>query len=267
MKKSRVIAFPAVVGILLFPACVIPLVFVDDSGRAMREIVHRTISLEPAGTVSIDTGAGDVIVRGWDRKEAEILAEDDWGRPGFRGDWIWGDSRRGLPDVSIDTFENFVRIQTRSSGREDVVRPVHYTLNVPRSVNLKDIRTGQGNVRVSDIFGRVRVDVDEGDVAVENYSGSLEVSVGQGSVEAEILDLRAEDDGRITVRRGDVTLYLQPEATVRLEMSVDNGILSSEFDLGQRPSAKRMSARIGTGEGATVSITVFNGNIRLKKTK
>jgi len=267
MRKTSAIFIPVFVLVLFIPACVIPLIFVDDSGRATREIVHRTIPLEPAGTISVETGAGDIDIRGWERKEAEISAEDEWGRASGRGGWIWGESRQGLPDVVIDQIENFIKIKTRSSGREDVVRPVHYTLNVPRSVNLKDIRTGQGNVRVGDIFGRVRVDVDEGNVAVENYSGSLDVSVNRGSVEAEILDLRTEDEALITVRDGDVTLYLQPEAKVRFEISADHGDITSEFNLGQPLSAKRISARVGTGDGATLSITVLNGNVRLKKTK
>jgi hypothetical protein len=253
--------------LLLLTACFLPFPYGDESGRPEQSTFQRIIPLEPGGTVSIENPAGDVDIRGWERKDVQISADDVWGRPSAPSGWFPGWRASENADVRVDTIENFIKITTRSSGREDVVRPVRFWLDVPRSVNLKDIRVGEGNVRIGDIYGRVRVDLDAGNVAVDNYSGSLDVSVGRGFVDAEILDARPEDETKITVREGDVTLFLQPEANMALEIAAERGEIVSEFDLGQPMPAKKISARIGTPAGASVSVTVLDGSVRLKKTK
>jgi len=265
MKKETIFGILVVAGILASAACVIPLYLSEPNPYPQNQEFYRVIELDPAGTILIENSVGYIEVRGWDRNEVEITAQDEWGRMFGRRDWFYGWGGSSGPNVQVDKIENFVKIKTLISGKEDTLRPVRYYLNVPRSVNLKDIRNGQGDIRIADLYGSVRVELEEGDIKIENFSGSLDISLGKGVVEAELLDMRPDDDIKITVKEGPITLSLQPEVNARLDATAANGTITSDFDLGQALPAKKVKALIGKSEAAAISVTALNGIIRLRK--
>jgi DUF4097 and DUF4098 domain-containing protein YvlB len=165
----------------------------------------------------------------------------------------------------VDQIDRLIKIKA-GSPEEENARPIHFVISVPHSINLTDIRINRGQVHLADVYGNVRVELDEGDISVENFSGSLDLTLIRGSAEAEVLDLRKDDEVKITTKEGDVTLLLQPEVSVRLEASATNGEVNSEFDLGQDLPAKKVSAQIGKAEAA-VQLMTLNGDIHLKKIK
>jgi hypothetical protein len=268
MKKSA-FGFVIFCGILVASACVIPVYFPEPGDFPVRTgEFHRVVALAAEGTVSLENAAGDIDIRGWEKNEVEILAEEAWGWTFARRFWFLG-SRRSGPKVDIDKIDNFLKIKTHALNRdiEEEAPAIHYTLNVPHSINLKDIRAKSGRIRIADLYGKVRVDLEEGDIKVENFSGSLDISLVRGSAEVELLDMRKEDDIKITVKRGDITLFLQPDVMAKIEASAANGTVSGDFDLGQPLPAKKVTAQIGKPEGTALSLTALSGNIRLKKIK
>jgi len=268
MKKTTVVGMIAAAAMLISSACLIPIYLPDSGDYPPRNEFHQVVALDPGGTISLDSSNGDIEIRGWDKNEVEITAEDDWSRAYSRRTWSTGWGGVSGPKIEVDKIENFVKIRTRISGREDEIRSVHFYLNVPRSVNLRDIRGKVGDILIADLYGKVRADLEDGNIKIENFSGSLDLSLGSGTVETEILDLRPDDDIRITVREGPVTLFLQPEVNARIEASAINGTVTAEFDLGQPLPAKKVSGLIGAKtEAAAVSVTALNGNIRLNKVK
>ena len=268
MKKTTVVGTIAAAAMLISSACLIPIYLPDSGGYSPRNEFHQVVALDPGGTISVENSNGDIEIRGWDKNEVEITAEDDWSRTFGRRTWSIGWGGASGPKVDVETIENFVKIRTRISGREDEIRSVHFYLNVPRSVNLRDVRGKVGDILISDLYGKVRADLEDGNIKIENFSGSLDLSLGSGTVEAEMLDLRPDDDIRVTVREGPVTLVLQPEVNARIEASAPYGTVTAEFDLGQPLPAKKISGLIGAKtEAAAVSVTALNGNIRLNKVK
>jgi hypothetical protein len=137
---------------------------------------------------------------------------------------------------------------------------------VPRSVNFDMIRVREGDITIADLYGKVRVEVERGRVQVENYSGSLDLEVGRGSVEAEVLDLRPDDVLKIVARDGDISLLLPDDATARVDAAA-GGAVTSEFDLGRELPARKVEGRVGAGEGATLTLSALQGNVRLLKAK
>ena len=218
------------------------------------------------GAVSLENETGYIEIRGWDQKRVEITAEEN-GFPAFGPRMWFSHGSMSAPCVEVDTFDNFVKIATRATSRETIVRPVHYSLRVPHSVILRTISNKEGDLRIADVYGEIRAEIARGDIRVENCSGSLDLSLDQGSVEAELLDVHPDDEIKITVQEGDITLFLQPEANIAIEAVAPTGRFSSEFDLGQPSTDRRIQTRIGKAEGATASLTTLNGNISLKKTK
>jgi hypothetical protein len=268
MRTSVIRIGVAVLVAAVSASCVIPLMINDDPwwGRSAATF-RRVVALEPGGSLLLENGTGDVEIRGWDRSEVEISAEEGWGRlsrPGFSfGNW----NRASSPDIGVDKIDTLVKIAARKSGGVDVGRPINFVINVPRSITIQDIEMKAGDLALSDLYGKVKADVEEGNVRISNFSGSVDLLAGRGRVEIELLDLRAEDEILLTDKEGDLTVYLQPEANARIEASASNGEITSEFDLGTILPAKKAVGAIGKPGGGTLSLTAFRGDIRLKKTR
>jgi hypothetical protein len=262
MKSARGILLA---GILLFSAACL-LYFPDENWSFPSRVFQQSVSLDPGGAVSLANETGYIEIRGWDQKRVEITAEENW-FPAFGPRMWFSQGNMSAPRVEVDTFDNFVKIVTRATSRETIVRPVHYSLRVPHSVILRTISNKEGDLRIGDVYGEIRAEIARGDIRIENCSGSLDLSLDQGSVEAELLDVHPDDEIKITVQEGDITLFLQPEANIAIEAAAVKGRFSSEFDLGQPSTDRRIQTRIGKAEGATASLTTLNGNISLKKTK
>jgi hypothetical protein len=193
-KRFRLIMILA--WLLSGPACVINLMDLPYERSASRNAFHRILAMEPGGTIQLENEEGDIEIRGWERDEVEITAEAEFlppFRPGFSVS-SWGPPR---PRIQVTSSEDFVKIKSPSLEENRVVGAIHYILNVPKSVDLKDIRNENGDITITDVFGEIAIDLGEGDLIIENFSGSVEVSVDLGTVEADLLDLREEDEIRI----------------------------------------------------------------------
>ena len=239
--------------IFLFCAsCVVAVVGNPEYGRFLPpKEFHKNVPLPAGGTLSLENWGGDILINGWEKDEVDITAEEISGRSfGRRIQFI---NKRGLePNVQVDEEDGFIRIRTDESARDDETSRVNYTLSVPHSVNLKDILNRKGDIHITDLYGKVSLNLQEGDVRIENFSGTLDASVSRGSVEAEILDLREEDEVKILVREGDITLSLESGAEAWIEASAPHGDINSDFDLKSQ-------------KGTRISLTAFNGDIQIKK--
>ena len=77
-----------------------------------------------------------------------------------------------------------------------------------------------------------------------------------------MLDLRAEVIKKITVRAGDLTVFLEAGAAARIEAEASAGI-SSEIDLHQAPLGRKVAAALGAG-GPLIRLKALDGRIALK---
>lgn len=227
------------------------------------EEFQRFLPFSPGGTLSLQNTAGNIEIIGWQDHECEVYAERRI--PSTR-------ERRlrllkfdhYIPKIDIDSFENFIKIQTIPAPAEDATNVVDYYIRVPEAVILKNITNRRGDILIADLYGDVYAETSEGDVTVDNYSGSLHVSAEKGNIEARLFDLRSEDEISLSSNLGKITLYLQPEVSARLELFAPNGEILSEFATESQAPLK--SASFDLGEGHTrISVIAENGNILLKK--
>jgi hypothetical protein len=267
---KRIVAGSAVIGLIaaVSVACVIPLTLHEDPwwGRS-GSVFRRTVPLEPGSELLVENKTGDVEILGWDRPEVEVTAEEGWGRLARPGFGLGGWGRAAGPDIGIDRIENLLKIVARTDSRVDTGRPVNFSVNVPRSISIQSLDMEAGDLVLADLYGKIKADVGEGNVRISNFSGSVDLLVGRGRVEVELLDLRSEDAVLLTVREGDLTVYLQPEARAKIEATASNGEVTSEFDIGAALPAKKVTGAVGPAGGATLSLIAFRGDIHLKRTR
>jgi len=205
--------------------------------------------------ISLENARGDIEVEGWDEERLEVRAEAREGTfPSRRlRFYSW---RQAELNIEVARQDGRIQIKTEPDVQKNISRSVHYVLHVPRSVHLRSVRNGSGHIRVRDIYGSVVIEAEEGNVTVENFSGTLDIELGQGDIEAEVLDIRPEDEIRMVTGRGDISLAIEPQARVDMELSAPNGSVISDFDLSseREPGAK-----------ARVFLSARYGDIRVKK--
>ena len=103
MKKTTVLGIIGAALVFSSAACFIPLYLPDSGDNPPRNEFHQVIALDPGGSISLDNASGDIEIRGWDKNEVEITAEDDWNRAYGRRSWFSGRGGTSGPKVVVDT--------------------------------------------------------------------------------------------------------------------------------------------------------------------
>jgi len=88
---------------------------------------------------------------------------------------------------------------------------VRVELRVPRELDL-DVHTGDGNVAMQPVSGRIRIDTGDGNVSASGLRGDVRMHSGDGHIEATDFDGALDvttGDGRISVRGRFDTLNLK----------------------------------------------------------
>ena len=219
-----------------------------------------TVEFSPGGTLSLENDLGDVEIIGWDRGSVEIVARSassERTRP--RSARNAGGSARA-PEVEVRETRDGLLVRTPPFEGPGRPPAVSFELHVPNSVVLTGIRVSEGNLAVSDVFGRLEVSVDQGDLSVSNYSGRVRAAVGTGDADVEVLDLRDGDEITITSRRGNIALRLESGVGAIIEADAPRGEVNSDFDLGRKLPAATVKGWIGQG-GPAVILKASDGRI------
>lgn len=179
---------------------------------------EKTIPVEKGTRLQIRNHAGEVVVRGWDRDEIQLLVEHG--------------SRDAL---KIDRDQQSLRMEVESSrGRPAIV---DYQLRAPKWMDLEiggpycdiEIEDMEGQLHLETVEGEIRVKGGRGHVSMRSVEGDLFLEQAQGRVEVESIDgdvsLRAIE-GSVRAETVDGELALLELRLSELEAStVDGGIV------------------------------------------
>lgn len=221
---------------------------------------RKTVEFASGSVLSLEIGSGDVEIVGGEAETLQVTARGPAGFPAKgRGIRIYG-AWNHRPAMDVQKTANGYRVRTRALDGPGPPPRTDVRIRVPHSVLIEDIRTEDGDVSISDTFGRAVVSLGRGNVTVRNFSGPVDISVGTGSVDVEALDVRDGDSLRITTGSGDIVLRLEPGAGARIEARAPNGVVRSDFDLGVTLPAPEVSGQTGSG-GANIVLETREGNI------
>jgi len=234
-------------------------------GMAPMGEFHEVVPFMSGGTLSLENINGNIEIRGWEKEEVEVYAKKMFHLPDRAKFYVYP-KRDIVPRIEFDKFENFLKIRTTETSKENQESIVDFYVDVPHSINLRDIIAQKGDILVSDLYGDVYVDLTDGNIVIENYSGSLTASVIFGSVSASLYDLRQEDKIIITVSEGDVTVFLEENAQAHLEASVPKGEVFSDFETEKSSESGKFELELGE-DGAFLSLTALNGDVKIRQIK
>lgn len=223
---------------------------------------HR-YKLSSGGKIDLEVEEIEAEIEIIGQKEDEVRIVASQSLPFYRRGVITGGLRQSAPQVKVENLEAALKI--RIEGRKKSVFPIKIALNVPKNINLDEINLKEGEVIIRDLYGTARINLERGNLKISNFSGSIEASVGEGDIETEVLDLRDNDEITLMTEKGDITLFLEPEAGAKIQAETLDGRLNFDFPL-EETSDKYIFTTLNEGKAAII-LRSMKGNISVKKIK
>jgi hypothetical protein len=262
-----------------------------------------TVTLRRGDRVEIRNLGGELTVRAWDRAEMEVTGEDRSARSvtvSRNGSRILVEPegrRRGREDVvmtvrlpswaALDLQGRDLDVDVSGTAGEVSVRNVSGDIRVQKTTGALDLSSVEGEITVTDARGSVRAHSRGDDVTLTRIVGDVDAGTGNGnvrldgidaaSVSAETLDgdvyfagsLMAGGRYSFSVHDGDATLVVPDASEAHVTVATFDGEFSSDFPvtLQHYTGQGRFDFTLGKGTGAQVSVEVFDGEIRLRRSE
>jgi DUF4097 and DUF4098 domain-containing protein YvlB len=259
--------FPAWSGAVLGTICALFVLALaahaSDHRGAFTEEFHQTYALTPDGHVELDNINGAVHIATWDRNEVKVDAIK------------YADAKDRLDDarIEIDAGKDYVSIRTKyrdqdltfNGGSRHNPASVEYTLTVPRTVRLDEIKLINGSLDVTGVSGEVRASCINGRLDAHNLSGRAELSTINGRLDAKF-DQISGSSVELNSVNGSVELTIPSDSKAEIEASTVSGGIENDF--GLRVNHRQfvghdLRGELGNG-GPHIKLENVNGRIEIR---
>jgi DUF4097 and DUF4098 domain-containing protein YvlB len=230
--------------------------------RAFTEEFHQAYTLAPDGRVELDNINGAVHISSWDRNEVKVDAVK------------YADTKERLDEarIEIDNGKDYISIRTKYSehdnnwnwGSHNNPAGVEYTLTVPRTASLDEIKLINGPLDVTGINGEVRASCINGRLEAHELAGRTRLSTINGRLNAQFNQLDGHELELNSVN-GTVDLTIPSDSKAELEASTVSGGIENDFGLHvnhHRFVGHDLRGELGTG-GTHIRLQNVNGRIEI----
>jgi DUF4097 and DUF4098 domain-containing protein YvlB len=264
MNRQR--QFPTWLGAVLGTICALLVLAIgaecSDHRGAFTEEFHQTYALTPDGRVELDNINGAVHISTWDRNEVKVDAVKS------------ADVKDRLDDarIEIDSDKTSLSIRTKyrdhdltfNWGSHNNPASVEYTLTVPRTVRLDEIKLINGSLDITGVTGEVHASCINGRLEAHNLAGRAELSTINGHLDARF-DQLAGSSIELNSVNGSVALTIPSDSKAEIEASTVSGGIENDFGLHvnhHRYVGHDMRGELGTG-GPRIKLENVNGHIEI----
>lgn len=234
----------------------------DHSGQSTEEF-HQTYPLSAGGRIELDNVNGDVHISSWDRNEVKVDAVK----------YAGSKERLDEATIKVDAGSSFVSIETKYRNHDLTFNAfghnnppsVEYTLTVPRTARLDEIKLVNGSLDIQDVGGEVRVSCVNGSVKAHGLAGRAELSTVNSRVEAEFTHLNGSPVELSSVN-GSVEVVLPSDANAEIEASTVSGRISNDLGLhtnNHQWVGHDLRGQLGNG-GTRIKLSNVNGRIEIR---
>lgn len=228
----------------------------------------ESFPLDSHGRFSIDDSNGRIDIRGWDSNYVVLNAA------------IHGSTTDSVDAVKIqiDSTADQATVhteepstETNSSSFWDWLFGSHrhsatvdYTIQVPRTANLSNVRSVNGAVAIDGVAGDVAASTVNGRMQIKDAAANLKLSTVNGEVSVDMISLGGGQSVALHGVNGRIMLSVPEDADATFSMTTVNGVIHSEFPqlkvTRKFPMGGDLKGHLGDGSG-TVSANVVNGTI------
>jgi DUF4097 and DUF4098 domain-containing protein YvlB len=229
---------------------------------ALTEEFHQTYAVAADGRIALDNINGDVHISSWDRNDVKLDAVK------------YADTKERLDEakIEIDVTADTISIRTKypdhdhtwNSGSHNNPASVEYTLMVPRTVRLDEIKLINGALDVTGVSGEVNASLINGRLDAHNLAGRARLSTINGRVDARFDELAGKSVELSSVN-GTVELTIPSDSKAELEASTVSGGISNDFGLHvnhHRIVGHDLRGELGAG-GTRIKLNSVNGRITI----
>ena len=234
----------------------------SDHRGALTEEFHQTYAITAEGRVELDNINGAVHISSWDRNEVKVDAVK------------YADTKERLDEakIEIESGKDYLSIRTKypehdhtwNWGSHNNPAAVEYTLTVPRTVRLDEIKLINGSLDVTGVSGEVHASCINGRLEAHDLVGRAELSTINGRLDARFDQLSSQSVGVEFGQRFagfDDSLGLQRRSRGKHRVGRDQ----QRFRTARESSSvrgPRSPRRIGHG-GAHIKLSNVNGRIEI----
>ena len=269
--------------------CTLGLLLSLAAGAQAGSRIEKNLKLDSGGTLLMDTGGGDIIVTGTPEAGARVVVTANV-----------SDLENAF-DLRFEEQPHGVQILAHRRNGSSWLRNFNlkFEITVPRQTSL-DLKTGGGDVRVSNLEGDFHVKTSGGDVEVtdvkgdldavtsggdmrvrqltgnlvlrtsggdiraEGISGHVDVHTGGGDVEVSLLRGNAQG-GEVETSGGEISVALDPVVNLELEASAGGGDIDSNLQMTVTGNLSPSSLRGTLGKGGQLlRLHTSSGDIHLR---
>jgi DUF4097 and DUF4098 domain-containing protein YvlB len=230
-----------------------------DHRGSLTEEFHQTYAIRADGRVELDNINGDVHISSWDRNEVKVDAIK------------YADTKERLEEakIEIDSGKDYLSIQIKyphrdqswNWGSHNNPASVEYTLTVPRTVRLDEIKLINGQLDVNGVSGEVRASCINGRLQADGLAGRAKLSTINGHLEAKFGQLAGKSVELNSVN-GSVDLTIPSDSNAEVEASTISGGIDNDFGLrvNGHMVGHDMRGELGNG-GTLIHLSNVNGRI------
>jgi DUF4097 and DUF4098 domain-containing protein YvlB len=264
MNRQR--QFPTWLGAVLGTICALFIfalgAHASDHRGAFSEEFHQTYALTPDGSVELDNINGAVHISTWDQNEVKVDAVK------------YADAKERLDDarIEIDSSKEHLSIRTKyrdhdltfNWGSHNNPASVEYTVTVPRTARLDEIKLINGSLDVTGVTGEVHASCINGRLEAHNLAGRAELSTINGHLDARF-DQLSGSAVELNSVNGSVELTIPSDSKAEIEASTVSGGIDNDFGLHvnhHRVVGHDLRGELGTG-GPRIKLENVNGRIEI----
>ncbi len=234
----------------------------SDHRGALTEEFHQTYTISAEGRVELDNINGSVHISSWDRNEVKVDAVK------------YADTKERLDEakIEVESGKDFLSIQTkypehdhtRNWGSHNNPAGVEYTLTVPRTVRLDEIKLINGSLDVTGVSGEVHASCINGRLEAHDLVGRAELSTVNGRLDARFAQLSSQSVELNSVN-GSLDLTIPSDSNAEVEASTVSGGINNDFGLHVNHHqfvGHDLRGELGHG-GAHIKLSNVNGRIEI----
>lgn len=227
-----------------------------DDGDLVR--LDTTIAFGPNGTVDLSQISGSITVTAWNRREAKISANTEYGylRADLSGGRISLEVRSRRGRIGDSEFRLQVPVGTRV-----IARSISGDVTVTGLKAQAELRSVSGDIEVSDAADQVTLESVSGSVKGHQLAGSTRAQSVSGDI--EMVGVTGDIDAGTT--SGEMSLRDVKSANVRAETLSGDLDYRGTIDKAGRYEFKSHSGEVRLtmpeGSGATFSVSTWSGSV------
>lgn len=164
-----------------------------NDGNDHTKHVERTLTVNPGGTLMLESDLGNVEVDTWDKNEVLVIA-----------DATGSENNIERLDIAITQENNNVKVTGRYAesgwmGWHSQNIDVTYKITVPKKYFVRAQSSG-GNMAVRNLDGNATLETSGGNVEAESINGTVDLRTSGGNVTAS----RVEGNVQLTTSGGEI---------------------------------------------------------------